>query len=83
MQIIKLYKYEREGGGITVSPHKPEGECVEMCRIVADEGKVLKKDDIETPCIDVESTEGWEEVAIPEEISDTEALAIIMGGVDG
>ena len=87
MQIITLYKIKRASGGTTVTPIMPEGEYTEMYRLIADEGKILKKtlEDkvIETPCADVESAEGWEEVAIPEEISDTEALAIIMGGVDG
>ena len=86
MQIITLYKIKRGKGATTVTPIKPEGEYTEMYRLIADEGKILKKtlEDkvLETPCADADSTEGWEEVAIPEELSDTEALKIIMGGVD-
>jgi hypothetical protein len=70
MQIITLYKYTRADGGITVSPKKPEFEveCTEMYRLVADEGKALTKDGVETTiCTDVESTEGWYEVKVNEE----------------
>jgi hypothetical protein len=67
MQIIPLYKYEREGGGITVSPTKPSGEYTEMYRLVADEGKALTNGIIITPCVDVESVEGWSEIDAPEE----------------
>lgn len=62
MQIIKLYKYKRANGGVTVSPVKPSREYKEMCRIVADEGMLLKKGDVLTSCADVDSTEGWTEV---------------------
>ena len=67
MQIINLYRYIRKDGGITVSPVKPDCEYTEMFRLVADEGKILVKDDICTSCIDTESTEGWEEIDAPEE----------------
>ena len=62
MQIITLYKYTREDGGITVSPNKPDTEYTEMFRLVADEGKVLVKDDVTTTCTDVESADGWSEI---------------------
>jgi hypothetical protein len=63
MQIIKLYKYTRADGGTTISPNKPDVEYTEMYRLVADEGKALTKDGEEyTPCVDVETEEGWYEV---------------------
>lgn len=62
MQIITLYKYTRADGGITVSPIKPDTEYTEMFRLVADEGKVLTNGEITTPCKDVETVEGWEEI---------------------
>ena len=64
MQIKPLYKYKRPDGGITVSPIKPEGiEFSEEFRLIADEGKLLIKDgEKTTPCVDVESSEGWYEV---------------------
>lgn len=83
MNIIKLYKIKRVSGGTTITLEKPEGEHTELLRLVADEGKVLKKGDLETPCIDVESSEGWEEVDKPEEITAEEALSIIIGGAEG
>lgn len=80
MQIINLYKYTREDGGITVSPIKPDTEYTEMFRLVADEGKLLTNDDITTSCIDTDSTDGWYEIDDPdavveeveEEIEETE-----------
>lgn len=64
MKIIPLYKYERPEGGVTVSPMKPENtQFTEEVRLVADEGKLLTKDGINlTPCVDVETAEGWYEV---------------------
>ena len=71
MQIIPLYRYERDGGGITVSPIKPNGEYTEMYRLVADEGKALTNGTIITSCIDVESVEGWSEIDEPTEETET------------
>lgn len=66
MTTITLYKYKRPDGGITVSPKEPECEYTLMYRLVADEGKLLTKDDTNaTPCVDVESVEGWYEIDEP------------------
>lgn len=68
MQTIPLYKYEREGGGVTVSPSKPKNtEYTEMYRLVADEGKILTNGEIQTSCADVDTVDGWEEIDNPEE----------------
>lgn len=67
MQIVKLYKYTREGGGVTVSPVKPDCEYTDMVRLIADEGKLLVKGDVTTTCADVDSAEGWTEIDAPEE----------------
>lgn len=68
MQIIKLYKYKRADGGITVSPSVPEGEYTEMVRLVADEHKLLAKDGENfTSCVDTDTSEGWYEVNALEE----------------
>ena len=79
MQVKTLYKTIRPDGGVTVSPDKPEsGEYTEMYRLIADEGKLLTPNGIDTtPCVDVESAEGWYEVDAPEEeteIFETEVL---------
>lgn len=67
MQKIKLYKYERAEGGITISTNEPNTEYTEMLRLIADEGKALTKDGKEfTPCADVDSADGWREVDDPE-----------------
>ena len=69
MQIINLYKYERENGKTTVSPNKPEDkEYTEMYRLVADEGKVLTFNElIVGEVIDTDTTDGWSEVEKPTE----------------
>lgn len=68
MQTIKLYKYERAEGGVTISPTKPNTEYTEMLRLIADEDKALTKDGKEfTPCVDVDSADGWYEVDEPVE----------------
>lgn len=63
MEIINLYKYNREGGGVTVSPVKPDVEYTLMYRLVADEDKELTQNGIDLfDCVDVESAAGWYEV---------------------
>lgn len=68
MKIKTLYCYEREGGGITISPIKPNCEYTEMLRLIAGDGKMLTKDG-EDLCrvVDVDSSDGWYEVDAPEE----------------
>lgn len=66
-----LYKYDRGNGKITVSPNKPDGEYKEMYRLIADEGKVLVKGDIETVCVDTDTTDGWEEKDAPADEEET------------
>ena len=70
MQIINLYKYTRENGGITVSPNKPDTDFTVMRRIVADEGKLLTNGDITTSCIDTDSTYGWYEIDDPDAVTE-------------
>jgi hypothetical protein len=80
MQIITLYRYERENGGVTVSPNKPNVEYTEMYRLVADDGKLLTLDgENTTSCADVESIEGWYEIDAP--ITPTESGYINAGGI--
>ena len=64
MQIVDLYKYIRDDGGVTVSPVKPDIEYTEMFRLIADEDKELVNGDIHTSCIDVETTGGWTETEV-------------------
>lgn len=67
MQTITLYRYTREGGGVTVSPVMPECEYTTMYRLIADEGKVLTQDGTTTTCCaDVMSADGWYEIDDPE-----------------
>lgn len=72
MQVINLYKYEREDGKTTVSPIKPEGkEYTEMYRLVADEGMVLTYNgEIVGEVIDTDTRDGWGETEKPEEATE-------------
>lgn len=70
MKIITLYRYTREGGGVTVSPQKPDVEYQECVRLVADEGKLLTNGDAKTSCIDTDTAEGWWEIDAPIETDD-------------
>lgn len=55
-------------------------------QLIADDGKVLKKDDVIAATVYLgvnDSAENWTEIDAPgEEISDSEALEIITGGAD-
>lgn len=64
MQVVNLYKYIRDDGGVTVSPVKPDIEYTEMFRLIADENKELVNGDARAFCIDVETTEGWTETEV-------------------
>lgn len=62
MQVKTLYRYEREPGCVTISTEKPlDTECTETHRLIADEGKILFKGDVEAVCIDTDIVDGWEE----------------------
>ena len=77
MQVITLYRYERPEGGITISPVAPELgiEYTTAVRLIADEGKVLTKDDSIVTAVDTDSELGWEEIDEPkEEIEEPEEL---------
>ena len=67
MEIKTLYRYEREPGKFTVSTEIPDAEYTELYRLIADEGKILTNGETETCCVDVDSTDGWTEVDVPEE----------------
>ena len=77
MQIKPLYKYSRTDGGITITPIQPDVAYTQLYRLVADDGGEITNGEITSTCIDVESYDGWYDV--DNEISDTEALQIIMG----
>ena len=57
-----LYRYERDGGGITVSIDKPNKPYTTLHRLVADEGKILTNGIKQTECIDVDTVDGWDEI---------------------
>ena len=85
MQTITLYRYTRPDGGVTVSPEQPdEGTAYELrYRLIADEGLSLTNGEVFTQCTDTATPDAWREVVggdDTEEISDTAALNILLGG---
>ena len=85
MQTITLYRYTRPDGGVTVSPEQPdEGTAYELrYRLIADEGLSLTNGEVFTQCTDTATPDAWQEVADgddSDELSDTAALNILLGG---
>ena len=65
-----LYKSEREGGGYTVSPVKPEGSYQVRWRLIAEEGKGITDGEQVVTVIDVihrKDCEAWTDCDLPEE----------------
>ena len=62
MQKIPLYSYTRPDGGETVSVVKPDVECTELSRLVADDGYILTDGETFTHCIDTDNPSAWSEV---------------------
>lgn len=87
MQTITLYRYTRPDGGVTVSPEQPdEGTAYELrYRLIADEGRSLTNGEVFTQCTDTATPDAWQEVVggdDTEELSDSAALNILLGGAD-
>lgn len=70
MKIKPIYIYNGENGVIQTPIKLPIPETKQMRRLIADEGKILKKGDMESTAIDVEldDIENWEEVEQESEI---------------
>lgn len=88
MQITPMYRYTRPDGGASVSPIKPDVEYTSMCRIVADEGKLVTQDGVNVyPCVDADSSDGWyevedtnvEESVDSDEVKDMRAALDVLG----
>ena len=63
MEIKELYRFTREGGGVTVSTEKPDCDCEITYRIIAGEGMEVTRDGINTYCCrDTDDPTGWREV---------------------
>lgn len=73
MQTIKLYRFIRPDGGVTVSTVKPDSEYTELSRLVADDGMVLTNGETTTACTDTDNPGAWSEV--PDTENPNEATA--------
>ena len=69
MQIVDLYRYEREPGKITTSPVKPDDgiDYSIIYRLIADEGMAIIDGSSIVVCVDTNSSEGWTDCDLPEE----------------
>ena len=64
MKKVTLYRYTRDDGGVTVTPNRPKtaGYTIKH-RLISDEGMILTNGEIVASCIDVDSVDGWSEIA--------------------
>ena len=64
MKKVTLYRYTREDGGVTVTPNRPKtaGYTIKH-RLFSDECMTLTNGQIVASCIDVDSIDGWSEIA--------------------
>ena len=62
MKTIPLYRYNRPGGGVTVSTVKPDAEYTELTRLVADGGYILTDGTNYASCTDTDNPSVWSEV---------------------
>ena len=69
MQIVNLYRYEREPGKITTSPIKPDDgvDYTMIYRLIADEGMAITDGSSIVECVDTNPSEGWTDCDLPEE----------------
>ena len=67
MQIVNLYRYEREPGKITTSPVKPDDnvDYSIIYRLIADEGMAITDGTSIVECVDINSSEGWADCKAP------------------
>ena len=77
MQKYPIYRFTRPGGGVSVSPVRPDGEYIELTRLVADEGCTITDGVTVCECVDTADPGAWEEI-----LNDSVALSVIMGGAD-
>ena len=71
MKIKPIYIYTGENGVIQTPIKLPMQETKQIRRLIADEGKVIKKGNIESTAIDVEieDVDNWIEIDEPKENS--------------
>ena len=69
MQIVNLYRYEREPGKITTSPVKPDDnvDYSIIYRLIADEGMAITDGSSIVECVDTNFLEDWADCDLPEE----------------
>ncbi|MBP3206148.1 MAG: hypothetical protein J6M66_12105 [Lachnospiraceae bacterium] len=78
-----LYRTEREGGGYTVSPERPEGKGYNVrWRLIAEEGRAITNGETTVTVIDVQhrkDCEAWSDCDLPEELKPQSIETIAQG----
>lgn len=71
MRIVNLYRYEREPGKITTSPINPDKvtDYTLIYRLIADECMAITDGTSIVECVDTNSSEGWTDCDLPEELT--------------
>ena len=84
MQTITLCRYTRPDGGVTNATVKPDCAYTTRYRLIADEGMVLTNGTDTAACVDVDSPEGWTDIAELGEQSEIETYKAALNelGVD-
>ena len=69
MQIVNLYRYEREPEKITTCPIKPDDgiHYTIIYRLIAAKGMAITNGSSIVECVDTNSSEGWADCDLPEE----------------
>lgn len=67
MNKITLYRYQRDNGGFTISPEKPDKEYTTLTRLIADKDcALINEQGKKVISVDTERPEDWSEVSAPE-----------------
>ena len=78
-----LYRYERDGGGFTVSPERPEGKHYNVrWRLIAEEGRAITDGETTVTVIDVQhrkDCEAWSDCDLPDEMKPQSIETIVEG----
>ena len=78
-----LYRYERDGGGFTVSPERQEGRHYNVrWRLIAEEGRAITDGETTVTVIDVQhrkDCEAWSDCDLPDEMKPQSIETIVEG----
>lgn len=62
MKVINLYRYRDEDANIVTPNKRNDNDTPALFRLIADEGKIFTDGITQTPCVDTEDVEKWQEI---------------------